>query len=207
MSADEKSSVPTRASLLGRLANWEDTDSWAEFRSIYSPMIQRTARRAGLNNSEAQDVEQETLLRVARTIHDFNPNGGNFKAWLLNQVRWRIGDHYRARGAEETLRHHRLNPAEGETATEERIAADAQLERIWDEEWQQSLLERAVARISRHANPKHAQIFDLCLLRGQSPLEVSRALGVSLMTVFLVKTRLGKELKKEVERLREAESK
>ncbi len=204
MSHADRESVPTRPSLLGRLANWEDQRSWEEFRALYSGLIRRAALRSGLTESEAQDVEQETLLRVARKIHEFDPAGGSFKGWLLNQVRWRIGDHYRQRATEDKLRHHAHRPGEQDaTATVERVPDPGGLEKVWEEEWQTTLLEQAVARISRRANPKHAQILDLCVLRGQSAAQVARALDVSLMTVFLVKTRLGKELQREVDRLRQ----
>jgi RNA polymerase sigma factor (sigma-70 family) len=205
MSDADRESIPTRPSLLGRLGNWDDQQSWEEFRALYSGLIRRTALRAGLSEFEAQDIEQETLLRVAKNIREFDPAGGNFKGWLLNQVRWRIGDHFRAQGPEEKHRHHIPRRAEDDqTATEERVADPANLDKVWEEEWQKTLLERAVTRVCRRANPKHAQIFDLCLLRGQSASQVARALEVSLMTVYLVKTRLGRELKQEVDRLRQS---
>jgi hypothetical protein len=74
------------------------------------------------------------------------------------------------------------------------------------EGWQETLLERAVPQVWRRANPKHAQILDLCLLRGQSGAEVARVLDVSRMTVYLVKTRLGRELKRALDRLRQSGS-
>lgn len=202
----DRESIATRPSLLGRLANWDDQQSWEEFRALYSGLIHRTAMRAGLTESEAQDIEQETLVRVAKNIREFDPAGGNFKGWLLNQVRWRIGDHFRRRAAEEKHRHHVIRQEEDHTATEERVAAPEDLQRIWEEEWHKTLLEQAVARVCRRANPKHAQILDLCVLRGQSVAEVARALDVSLMTVYLVKTRLGQELKREVDRLRKIDT-
>lgn len=205
MSQDNQESIPTRPSLLERLANWEDQQSWEEFCSLYSGLIRRTAVRAGLTESEAQDIEQETLVRVAKKIREFDPAGGNFKGWLLNQVRWRVGDHFRHRAAEEKHRHHTARPSEEpKTATEERVADPGDLNRIWEEEWHKTLLERAVARVCRRCNPRHAQILDLCVLRGKSASEVARALDISLMTVYLVKTRLGQELKREVDRLRQS---
>jgi RNA polymerase sigma factor (sigma-70 family) len=205
MSHADRESIPTRPSLLGRLANWDDQQSWEEFRALYSGLIRRTAMRSGLTEVEAQDIEQETLLRVAKNIRDFDPAGGNFKGWLLNQVCWRIGDHFRGRAVEEQHRHHSQRPGEeNQTATVERVADPADLGKVWEEEWQKTLLERAVARVCRRANPKHAQILDLCLLRGQSVSQVARALEISLMTVYLVKTRLGRDLKREVDRLRQS---
>ena len=61
--------LATRASLLGRLKNWEDSHSWEEFTQMYSRLIRAVAIKAGLTETEAKDVEQETLLSVAKKIH------------------------------------------------------------------------------------------------------------------------------------------
>src|SRR5437667_10146451 len=92
-------SLATRASLLGRLKNWEDAKSWEEFTQTYSRLIRAVAFKAGLTESEAKDVEQETLLCVAKTIHEFESSAtrGTFKSWLLNLTRWRIADQFRRR--------------------------------------------------------------------------------------------------------------
>src|SRR3954464_5924042 len=99
MSAHRDDSIATRASLLGRLKNWEDQASWEEFAQTYSRLIRAVAVQAGLTDAEAKDVEQETLLCVARTIHEFESNAerGSFKSWLLNLTRWRITDQFRKR--------------------------------------------------------------------------------------------------------------
>src|SRR5436305_1768565 len=99
MPAHREDSIATRASLLGRLKNWEDQESWEEFAETYSRLIVGVAIQAGLSEAEAKDVEQETLLRVAQTIHDFesSPERGSFKSWLLTLTRWRIADEFRKR--------------------------------------------------------------------------------------------------------------
>jgi RNA polymerase sigma-70 factor (ECF subfamily) len=205
MKRSDTGSIPTRASLLERLGNWYDHQSWEEFRNLYSGLIRRTARRAGLTEAEVQDIEQETLVRVAKNIRGFDPAGGNFKGWLLNQVRWRVATHFRDQAPQEKLRHHLSREGENDrTATEERVPDPGNLNQIWEEEWHKTLLERAVAQLCRRCNPKHAQILDLCVLQGKSAPEVARALEISVMTVYLVRTRLGRQLKREVDRLRRA---
>src|SRR6266446_5172844 len=92
--------IPTRASLLGRLKNWEDQSSWQEFFNIYWKLIYGVARKAGLTDAEAQDVVQETMASVAKHMPTFkyDPAIGSFKAWLLKMTRWRITDQLRKRG-------------------------------------------------------------------------------------------------------------
>src|SRR5690349_5651338 len=87
-STSEKSEaavLPTRRSLLTRLKKWDDQESWQDFFDTYWQLIYSVALRSGLNDSEAQDVVQETVAAVARQMPNFkyNPAIGSFKSWLL----------------------------------------------------------------------------------------------------------------------------
>src|SRR2546425_3150828 len=135
MSAHRDDSIATRASLLGRLRNWEDQESWEEFAQTYSRLILGVAIQSGLSRSEAKDVEQETLLCVARTIHEFesNPERGSFKSWLLTLTRWRIADQFRKRAPSEAQPD---GTATGtRTSTIDRVPDPAVLDAAWETEW------------------------------------------------------------------------
>jgi RNA polymerase sigma factor (sigma-70 family) len=200
MESTPDDSLRTRASLLSRLKNWEDADSWQDFAHTYERLIYTTAIRAGLTDSEAKDVVQEVLISVAKTIDEFksDPTRGTFKGWLLNLTRWRITD---------LLRKRPPSPPETEqprapdhTPTVERIpdpSSDA-LAGIWENEWQQSLREAAVARLRRRTKPKQFQIFELYALRNWPGIKVARELGVSLGQIYLVNHRLRKLLRQEL---------
>ena len=59
-------SISTHASLVERLKDPEDQASWNKFYEIYRGLIFSVARRAGLSESEAADVVQETMIYVDR---------------------------------------------------------------------------------------------------------------------------------------------
>src|SRR6476646_2439882 len=86
--------IPTRASLLDRLKDLGDQASWNRFYEIYHDLIFSVARRAGLNEAEASEVVQDTLISVAKQMPEFtyDPAKDSFKGWLLTVVRWRIRD-------------------------------------------------------------------------------------------------------------------
>src|SRR5512136_2458772 len=94
-----KDLLPTRYSLLSRLENWDDQKSWKDFFDAYWRLIYSVALNAGLTESEAQDVVQETVICVARDIQKFKRDRslGSFKGWLHNITRWRIADQLRKR--------------------------------------------------------------------------------------------------------------
>src|SRR5213592_3719047 len=91
--------IPTRWSLVTRLKNWDDQESWREFFDTYWKLIYGVATKAGLTDAEAQDVVQETIITVAKNVKDFkaDPAFGSFKPWLLQTTRWRIADRFRSR--------------------------------------------------------------------------------------------------------------
>jgi len=196
-------SLVTRASLLGRLKNWEDAQSWEEFTQTYSRLIRAVALKAGLSESEAKDVEQETLLCVAKTIHGFesDPARGTFKSWLLNLTRWRIADQFRRRSPASAPPAPRSDATATGTSTVERVPGPDNLDAEWEVEWKRNLVETALARVGRKAKPKHLQIFDLYAMRHWPAGKVARELGVTRVQVYLVYHRLTKAMKREIESL------
>src|SRR5215211_1756070 len=75
----------TRLSLLARLARPgpRDEDAWREFVDCYAPLIYRWCRRWNLQDSDAKDVTQAVLLKVATRMESFTYDpAGSFRAWL-----------------------------------------------------------------------------------------------------------------------------
>ena len=76
MPASPDELIPTRRSLLSRLEDWDDQESWREFFNTYWKLIYGVALRAGLSDAEAQDVVQDTVVAVARKMQDFRYDPG-----------------------------------------------------------------------------------------------------------------------------------
>ena len=207
MPSDE--SIPTRASLLERLKDLGDQASWNDFYQTYRELIYSVARRAGLNETEADEVVQETVISVARKMPGFryDPAVDSFKGWLLTVTRWRILDQLqksRAVGGPSLLRSAARHEEEGtRTPTAERIPDPSgfDLAAIWDEEWKKNLLNAALARIKRQVHPQHYEIYHLLVILGKPAREVAQTLGVNAAQVYLAKHRVGALVKKEVKRL------
>jgi len=95
----ERPSILTRASLLSRLKNPDDQDSWKTFFCTYWNLIYGYALNAGLTEEEAKEVAQETMIQVSNRIKNFRYDArvGTFKAWLFQLTRWRIADQFEKR--------------------------------------------------------------------------------------------------------------
>lgn len=200
----------TRRSLLTRLKNWDDQSGWREFMDRYGRFIFHLARRCGLSREESEDIVQDTLLTLAKRIPDFRYQGekGSFKAWLVMIVKSRIIDHMRKKGrrvpdaASRSVR-------DGEDASlEERIAQQEDAlshESMWRDEWENHLLETAMARVRDRMPARHFLAFNLCARQGKTPSEVAKALAVSLPMVYLIRHRAGKMVAAEIKRLSEGQ--
>lgn len=199
------SSARTRASLLKRVRNWEDTASWAEFHRLYRKLIYGLARRSGLSHADAEDVTQDVFKRVAETIQSFesDPDRGTFRGWLMNLTRWRILDKFGAKPKGEHLSGgHRDHTETGGTGTLGRIPAANTVDAEWDADWQRHVLEAACERLARRVQPRHYQVFDLYVRQDRPVTEVARELRLNVAAVYLIASRLKRQLKAEVALLR-----
>jgi RNA polymerase sigma-70 factor (ECF subfamily) len=194
---------PTRKSLLSRLRDWNDQESWKVFFDTYWKLIYNAGLKAGLSDAEAQDVVQETVISVSKKIPEFQYDSakGSFKSWLLRLTSWRIGDQLRKRDAH--IGASRAAHSATGTATVERVAdpVSLHLEVTWDEEWEKNLMEAAIERIKKQVDPTQYQIFDLCVFKDWPVVKIARALKINPGKVYLAKHRIGRLIKKEVAHL------
>jgi len=210
---NDADSIPTRQSLLARLKDVGDQESWRVFFDTYWRLIHATALKAGLTDSEAQEVVQEVMIAAAKKMPEFTyePGKDSLKGWLLAVTRWKVADQFRKR--EKVGQPSRL-PRSGETpdlpsddtartATIERLPdpSGAEIDAIWDGEWRQNLLRAALDRVKRRVSPAHYEMYHVHVVQGLSPRETARALGVGTAAVYVAKHRVGRLVKAELRRL------
>ena len=196
--------IPTRRSLLTRLKNWDDQESWQDFFNTYWRLIYGVARKAGLNDAEGQEVVQVTVIGVAERMKSgkfrYDPKRGSFKAWLLKQTQWRVSDQFRKR-RQQSERHPNL---EAKTELMESVPDEAAQERIsryWEAEWESNLMQVALERVQQRVAARTFQIFQLHVRKDWSVEDVARRLGVSKAHVHLAKHRVSIMLRKELKKL------
>jgi RNA polymerase sigma-70 factor (ECF subfamily) len=166
-------------------------------------LIYNTAISSELSDAEAQDVVQETLICVMKSMREFqyDPKKASFKSWLLRLTKWRITDQVRKRqrGIEDSPS---LQP--DETSTLESIPAveDPELQAVWDKEWERNLIAAAIERVKKKVDPKHYQIFDLYVLKHWTVSGIAKTLGVNRGLIYLTKHRINHLIKKEISCLR-----
>ncbi len=195
--------VPTRRSLLSRLKNWDDQESWNDFFTTYWKLIFMSARKAGCTEAECQDVVQETVISVAKRIPDFkyDSNMGSFKGWLLQLTRWRIRDQLRKRLPVEVTETDSGWLDQADLMEQVPDPAGFVPEQEWEADWEKNLFDAAVERVKRKIDPKLFQIFDLYTLQEWPAEKVRTLLHVGAATVYMAKIRVLNLIKKEMRRL------
>jgi len=193
----------TRATFVEHLRDWRDDETWDEFFRLYSGLIYGQATSAGLNDADSKDVLQETLLTVARHIAGFRHEPGKhaFRAWVYRLAKSKIVDRFRREKPE--ARAWRENPLADNLSLDEIARSDIIVTEGWSEQdWEQGILDLAVAATILKSDPKDYQLFDLCVFQGVAPRKVAEFMRVPRTTVYLAKFRVGRVFKKEMLRLR-----
>jgi RNA polymerase sigma-70 factor (ECF subfamily) len=199
MSTISELDLKTRRSLLSRLRDLDDRESWRTFFDLYWRMLYNVARRAGLADADAQDVVQETVVAVARQMPEFRYDRakGTFKHWLFRIVRRRVADHLRRVYRQPPMGELAFDPLAEDDESAAVVPEDTTGEfgTAWEQEWEQAVLDTAVARVREQANPKHFQVFDYCVKQGWPAGKVAATLGMNIAQVYLARHRVSHAVK------------
>lgn len=204
IAAEAPASVPedeyrTRGSLLLRLnadGTLERELGWQDFYDRYVPLITGFARRAGAREEEAEDVAHEVMANFFRASSrfEYDPSAGRFRGYLkaatLNamRARWR-------------RRKDMLDVDAGsDLPIEDRVDVDD----AWDREWMRHLIGRAFATVQEKGKQSQQswEAFELYGRRGVPIDEVAERLGMKPDAIRQAKSRISRQVRAEIERLR-----
>jgi RNA polymerase sigma-70 factor (ECF subfamily) len=187
--------MDTSVSLLERLTGAPTEDDWRRLDELYQPLLRAWMLRAGVGASDVEDLVQDVLLVVFREIAGFKRRGqGAFRAWLRTILANRVRDYFRgqkyrptATGGSDFLR--RLD---------ELKSPDSALSRLWDREHDEHVAAALMQRVQGDFAPATWQAFRRHALEGEPAVQVAAALGLSLNSVLLAKSRVLKRLRQEL---------
>ena len=203
MAEPNHDSIATRETLLSRLKDCGDQASWQEFYDTYRDLVYRFALKAGLTETEAEEVVQETVITVAKQMPGFkyDPSRGSFKGWLQKTTRWKILAQFRKRPAHRPSEEATgpLNE-EGEWETIDPGVSD--LEARWQEEWEQNLMEVAFERVKRRVRPREFQVFDFCTVKEWPVAKVAGHLNLIRPQVYYLNKKVARMIRDAIEKLR-----
>ena len=186
----------TQPSLLVRLRDNYDQDSWSDFVDVYGPLVHQYLRHCGLQQADALDLTQDVMVTVAAKIKSFqyNPQRGHFRAWLFSVVQNRLRDFWRKRKHQER--------GEGDTKASDLLAqcpdrdnGDADQ---WNRHYEQQLFRAAAKQVRDDFQESTWQAFWETAVEGTPAADVAERLRMTRAAVYLAKGRVIARIKEQV---------
>jgi RNA polymerase sigma-70 factor (ECF subfamily) len=197
----------TSSSLLEKIQNLGDSESWDRFVKVYWRLIFQTARKAGLSKADAEDVVQVIFVTVAEKMPGFvyDRKRGSFRSWLLRVTHSKITDFLRKQQRRVTT----VPGADEDDGTDliDRLPDPESLawQQEWDREWRANLMDAAIERAKGKVTLKQFQIFHSNVVDELPAARVAEAFGVSVTSVYLAKHRVGRVVAREFRKLERME--
>ncbi len=181
----------TSLSLLEAL--WANQEAgWRRLVRLYTPLIYRWCRRAGLSPEDAADVGQETLCSVLQGIERFRYDrpGASFRGWLRTITKNRVIDY---------MRRQNRQPAGNSASSHGLEQVPDQVHQAFDEandgEILHPMVHKAVLGVQNAVDEKTWLAFWRTAVEDQPPAEVAGHLGMSVNAVYLARSRVLRRLR------------
>lgn len=179
----------------------KDDAVWSQFVARYRPMLVRFAQRQGLSEDNADDAAQQTLIAFCSAYQEgkYARELGRLRHWLFGIARNQIRNTRRKVNRREV----QVVEDSDETNIFQRQPDDTDMEKIWEEEWQASLLKQCLEEIRREHDAKSIEAFELFAWKGLPAQQVADQLGLTPNAVFIIKHRIMKRIKELLPRMEE----
>jgi RNA polymerase sigma-70 factor (ECF subfamily) len=187
--------METSVSLLGRLATAPTDDDWQRLDDLYRPLLRAWMEREGVPESDVDDLVQNVLLVVFRKVAKFEPRGqGAFRAWLWRILANQVRDYIRRKMDRPTA----IGGSDFLRLLGEMESTNSELSRRWGREHDKHVAESLLRRVQGDFAPVTWQAFRRYALEGAPAAQVAEALGLSLNSVLLAKSRVLQRLRQEL---------
>lgn len=192
----------THASLLLRVQAGDDPKAWEQFVEVYRPIVYRLARRRGLQEADAEDLAQQVLFSVARSIASWRrrDESVHFRHWLKRVAKNAILN-LLTRGPKER--------AAGSTSVHELLeqydADDQALARDLELEYRREIFFRAAAIVKSEIATDSWKMFELSVIEDIPIEQVAATLGKSVGAVYAARSRVMKRLQRYVKDMEDHE--
>ena len=180
----------TRPSLLLRIRDRKDADSWAEFFDLYSPLLYAYARDRGLTHEDAEDIRASCYETIVKRIGEFEyqEQKTGFRAWLRTMVNRRVVDLYRKKKIPNAESSDLRNLEDNDVSDDE----------LWERNWRLHHLRYCVAQVGKRVQGSTFEAFKLLTEEGLEPAQVSKRMQMNVDQVYKIKSRMLKMISVEM---------
>ena len=181
----------TSASLLRKLRQEGDADSWTRFTRLYSPVLYYWARKMGLQHQDALDLVQEVFVVLVQKLPEFDYDAHKrFRGWLWTVTKRKWLERRRRPSLP-------LDP----TAAVGDIPAPSLTEEFEEAEFREHLLRSVVPSLRGNFQDSTWQAFWLHVVEEQPAAKAAAELGLSVAAVYKAKLRILAHLHRELDDL------
>jgi RNA polymerase sigma-70 factor, ECF subfamily len=187
--------LTTPPSLLERLREAPERDTWEKFVEMYTPLLFAWTRRLGLSEHDAADLVQDLFTVLVEKLPHFQlDKTKSFRAWLKTILlnRWR--NRQRQQAAENVTR--------GDSVLKD-LAGPVAVPEFEEAEYRRYLVRRALELMQAEFQPVTWKACWEYVVLDRSATEVAAALNISVNAVYLAKSRVLRRLREELDGLLE----
>ena len=187
LSNGKPSSIST--SLLDRVRR-KDQAAWQQLVRLFGPLVYRWCRDSGLNPEDARDVGQDVFKSVFASLGTFRRDrpGQSFRSWLRAVTRSRVCDAIRAM---------RLPPLGGSDHQTMLNTIPEPTPKTGDDDSEEKTLiyRRALDIVRARVTEKSWRAFQLVVLEERPVATAALELGMTVNSIYLVKSRIMRHLR------------
>ncbi len=198
MSAEDQ--YKTRATLIQRVQNQQDEQSWNEFVLVYRRYIYAIIRSMNISEHDSEDILQQVLINLWNSLPKMDCKKiKRFRSWLSTVTKNCVTDFIRKR----TREANRLEKAgKDDTLTYLKAIRLPEIDNIAEREWEIHLTNLALENIEPLFSGKAVEAFRLTL-QGKSVEEIAAELDLKENSVYRLKNRVKERLIQEIRHLRD----
>ncbi len=186
----------TSLSLLLRIKDGKDNEeAWQEFVRRYGTRIYEWCLNRKLSAHDAEDVAQNILLKLAKSLKRFEyDNQGTFRGWLRRVTENALIDFFKDQNK------NRVGAVEGHSLLEFAESKQDLIERL-DSAFDLEILERAIEAVRRRVSDYRFSAWELTTRKGLSGAEAAKQLDVRVSVIYSAKKQVQKFIQEEIRKL------
>jgi RNA polymerase sigma factor (sigma-70 family) len=190
----------TRKTLLQRVRNQHDQQSWTELVDVYRKYVYSVIRSLNISEHDADDILQHVFLKLWEKLPDMDTEEIiRFRSLLGRITKHCTIDYVRKRStAAEKLK----QAAQDETLDYLNSIQLPEIDKIAEDRWEVFLANLALDNVEAQFSGQAVAVFRMSL-NGQEVKEIARELGLEENSVYRLRTRVKNQLVLEIQHLRE----
>ncbi|MDD7985549.1 sigma-70 family RNA polymerase sigma factor [Lentisphaera marina] len=183
----------TRQTLIAKIREQHNDQSWEEFTDLYKAYIYSVLIRMGVQESDRDDLVQKSLIEIWKSLPRFEyvPGQGKFRNWIYTVTKNQCLGHFRT--------HKRYQNKIQKASEQGALETDSNQgsEDIEDVEWKKHIFTLAWERIEPELSDSYKQVFML-FSQGKNVTEISSELDLQKNSVHVYRQRVLKRLNREI---------